>query len=289
MDSHNPLPRSVLESQFQNEKTSDIQFRFPNEHKCKCENCGCNEPKSLAAHRMVLAGGSSVFYDKFYGPNSAGEPTINITEYASCIFREFLQIFYLQNVQFTPAHTPHVIRLLTEFDVKDSVNVVEQFMIKSISVENCLTYMDITMAYASRQRVQSPLREFIGNNATEVLKTTAFRQCPPYMVKVVLQMNTLKCTEAEVFDAVMEWGKEACIRQNIEVTDRHQRRELGDFFYLIRFPTMTVEMFMACLKKYPRVLNDHEMTQILEVLMHQIPLGEGSLFSGSPRIQDESS
>lgn len=175
MDSQNPLPRSVLESQFLNENTSDIQFLFPNEHKC---NCGCDEPKSLSAHRMVLAGGSSVFYVKFYGPQKITEPAINITEHASCIFREFLQMFYLQNVQFTPGHTPNVIRLLIEFDMKDSLDVVEQFMVKSMSIANFLTYMDITMAYASRQGVQGPLRKFICENATEVLKTTAFRQCP---------------------------------------------------------------------------------------------------------------
>lgn len=282
----NHLPTTILEQLFHNEETSDIQLVFSNERKCKCENCNCNEPITLPAHRVVLAQGSPVFQRMLYGDTKQIESSVIITDWASCIFNEFLQIFYLRNVQLTSGNIAYILQLLVDYEMKSSFNIVEEFMIKSTSIENCLTYMDLTLTYGLELHLLGKLRQFCRDNAVAVLKTPAFRYCSSYILQTVLELNDLNCDEDDVFFAAMDWAKEVCKDKCIEVNDTNQRMELAECFYLIRFPTMTVEMFSKCLAQYPKLLTTDELLDILEFLTTRKPLKVATSFSSLPRMVD---
>lgn len=285
----NHLPSVILENLFLKENNCDIRLIFPNERKCKCLHCNCNEPVMLPAHRLILAQGSPVFQRLFYGMDSTkNESTILITDWASCIFTEFLQIFYFKNVRLTTGNIAYIMQLLVDYEMKEMLYIVEEFMIQSKTIENCLTYLDLTITYGLGRHVDmlGKLRQFCSEYAADIFKTNAFLHCSSYMLQSIFELQDLNCTEEEIFNASMNWSKEVCKDKGIEINDCNLRAELADSFYLIRFPTMPVETLTKCLALHPMLLTTNELLDILEFLTSQKPLKIATSFSSLPRMGD---
>lgn len=82
----------------------------------------------------------------------------------------------------------------------------------------------------------------IGENATEVLRSSNFFKCKPNLSRHILQLDSLQCDECAVFGGCMAWAKAACVRNQCDGNDAQNiRSQLGDLFYEIRFGELTHE------------------------------------------------
>jgi len=66
--------------------------------------------------------------------------------------------------------------------------------------------------------------------------------CQQCVLTSILQ-DELDAGETEVYKAIMRWSDEECGRQEVDVTDSHRRKVMGDILCTIRFPLMDVEYF----------------------------------------------
>ncbi|XP_055355074.1 BTB/POZ domain-containing protein 2-like [Paramacrobiotus metropolitanus] len=67
-----------------------------------------------------------------------------------------------------------------------------------------------------------------------------FSELQPSTLRTILERDTLFANENLICVAVDRWAVAACTRGNLEPTPANRREVLGEMFYLIRFPVMTV-------------------------------------------------
>lgn len=283
---NNMLPLLSISELFKDKSTSDISFIFPNElaELCKCD-CACETSVTIPAHRMILSLGSPVFQRMFTKSDASEPPSqIQIMDTTASAFSEFLQVFYLTKVTLTPGNIAKVLCLLSAHEMVDSFMVCDQFMMESVSVENCLDYLQLTLKFNLSIKLLGTLRRFIRENVTAIFATDTFRCCSPAILKNILELYDLKCKEDDVFYAAMDWARMTCLANDVERTDEERRKALGECFYLIRFPTMSVGEFARCLAQYPSILNIDELLDILQYLTSRKPLTVARSFSSVSRL-----
>lgn len=90
------------------EETKDVQFIFA---------LNSNDVIKISAHKKVLAASSPVFYAMFYGPlKECGD--VKIVDVSPDAFREFLQLFYNNEVKLTKKNRDEVNKLIDKYDVE---------------------------------------------------------------------------------------------------------------------------------------------------------------------------
>lgn len=99
------------------------------------------------------------------------------------------------------------------------------------------------------------------------------------MLAYILELNLLSCSETVIFEACMSWIK-AQSKQN-EVTKQLIEEYLGELFYKIRFPSMTMQDFDALSTAHEYAFSYAEYKDV----MHTFASSDASsnLFNGISR------
>lgn len=287
----NRLPIDTLNQLFKDQMRSDVKFVFPGEYqmKCSCPSCDCDtKHMTIPAHRLVLAQGSGKFRQLFNGANETEELpiTINITDASSATFSEYLQIFYCAYPVFSDDRIGGVLQLINDYGDGHFVSAVEDYMMHSVTIDNCLAYLDLALVHGLRMKLLGTVRQYIRVHANDIFDTDGFRECSMRTLETILELRDLKCSEVDVFVAAMDWATKQCCKQGLDVTDANRRAVLGTCFHLVRFPTMSTEEFSHCLTRHPALLEAKEMLEILAYLILKKPLSQTSSFSNLPRMID---
>ena len=115
---------------------------------------------------------------------------------------------------------------------------------EKISVENSCGLLDRALLY-DNQYLISHVSDFIDKNAENILMTDGYLQMSLRCLTYILKGDTFHANEAEIFNKTIEWAKRRC-----GSTDgRELRKTLGDAFYFLRTPNMTISEFSACTKR----------------------------------------
>lgn len=104
----------------------------------------------------------------------------------------------------------------------------------------------------------------IASETAEVLTCTDFLESDRTMVRHILKMNSLSCTEAELFDRCMAWVKIA--RKQDQLTREHVMAELGESFFEFRFGCMSANEFIALVPRYGSIFSSEDYQEILLII-----------------------
>lgn len=227
-------PATNLNKLFANPTANaDVHFVFPDEN------------ETIGAHKCLLAMASPVFQSMFFGQlKERGD--IRIVDATPHAFREFLQFFYCDKIELTQENIHEVLTLADKYDVAGLMNLAGiylEFLLNNQTV--CWVYELAIMFGLSHLVVLCSER--ISAETGAVLGTVGFRTCSKLVLGRVLEADDLSCDEFVLFKAAMEWAAESCLRSSVDATPANCRLELGHFFQLIRFPTMTSEEFTRCI------------------------------------------
>ena len=85
--------------------------------------------------------------------------------------------------------------------------------------------------------------EVIDAQAEEALASDGFVDIDFSTLESILLRETLNAKEVSVFHAACRWAEAQCRRKDVDPTSDNKRQVLGDAFYLIRIPSMTLEEF----------------------------------------------
>ncbi|CAG2115168.1 unnamed protein product, partial [Medioppia subpectinata] len=77
----------------------------------------------------------------------------------------------------------------------------------------------------------------------------------------VLERDTLRIREVVLFNAVVRWAEQECLRKSLPDNPDNQRQMLSRALYLIRFPLMTVEEFAVDVAQ-SGILTDREVVSL---------------------------
>lgn len=213
---------------------SDCSFLVGNE----------NNQKTIQGHRLILAMSSPVFEAMFFGGLAEkSEKPIEILDVQPEAFRALLQYIYSDEIN------------LRSFDqVCEICYAAKKYMIPSL-VEQCTQFIwgdlypgNVCRAYEFALLFEEPrliekCLQIIEKKTDEVLNDPSFEEMGLSTLRTILQQDTLNVSESVLWDALLSWTKQECVRQSLEVNPENQRKVLGDCFSLVRLLTLKPSEF----------------------------------------------
>lgn len=264
--------RQILEKLYlERDETGDVAFIVGSER--------------IRAHRWVLAAASPKFKAQFYGPN-ADANDIEIPHVSAAAFNDFLQFFYMKTVHMSMETIEAVLNLAQQSLVDEFVSNCISYLVNAMTSKNvCWIYLFAIM-YDLDLLCRECERE-ISRNTTQIFQSAEFPWCNRDVLLRILQIDTLNCTETEVFNACMLWARASCKQKNLDDENFENLREaLGEVIHQIRFSSMDSKEFAALLKSADGFFTPDEIVEILYITS-KLEGFESQKFNQEPRIQLE--
>lgn len=220
------------EKLYLNPEISDVNFIFN------------NGEQKLTSHKVILAAGSPVFQQMFFG-SLKKNGDVSITDVSIDSFKEFLQFFYLQKVTLTMEKIEEVAYLADKYDMLDFVTSCASFLKEKLTIDKmCWGYQLAIVLKISD--LMAFCEEQISIHIKTVFDSESFQRCGEITLKHILAMETLLCYETDIFKACLMWAKFACKKNGTDQNNGENLRiQLGECFDLIRFGTMSIEEFSS--------------------------------------------
>lgn len=214
--------------------------------------CGSNDGATIPAHKNLLAANSDVFERMFCGELQEDGDNICVTDTTSTVFKEFLQFFYRSEVKLTADNIADILHLGHKYNVEKCMDACVSILIKGLSHENVCSILSLAIHYELNDLLNACHLRIISDTMA-VFAASDFLECTKEVLAHILQLNSLSCSEVDVFEACMSWirGKS---EQNT-VSKWTLRKYLGVLYYEIRFASMTMQQFCKLSAKYNQVLS----------------------------------
>lgn len=224
----------------------------------------------IPAHKNILAVYSDVFRRRFHGPLK-GENEIRIENVTAEAFIEFVQFFYNSTMNLTMENIGVVIQLADDYNVAKCFELCVRFFRETTNDHNVCAGLGVAIHYDHKYNDVDELRQLkafcenrISLNSEAVFKSPEFLSCERQVLKHILNMGLLACTEAEVFEACISWVKSVS-KENL-LSKLLIETHLGDLFYDIRFASMTMVEFTKLIYSHATVFSPEEFNEIIQII-----------------------
>lgn len=231
--------------------------------------------KRVPAHKALLSVCSDVFEKMFFGDlKETGD--IHVTDSTDAEFVEFLQYFYLKEINLSAENIFGIFRLGHKYNVMKCIQHCIQFLTQKMDIEFVCECLHHALVYNQSELMKVCEKQILRNTA-EILNSAAFSKCHKDVLGHILKMDTLPCPEVEIFQACMRWV-EANIGDDETLSKESVERHLGNLYYTIRFASMTMEQLLTLQTQYESVVTPDFIT-ISKVIVNS----ESDFFNTSPR------
>lgn len=229
----NIITRPNLHQHYLNESSADVFFI--------CSGGAEGEDKEMKervpAHKVILASVSQVFQAMFYG-QLAEKNEIEITDATACGLKQFLQLFYKNEVSYTVEHFEEVLYLAEKYNVPDCTSACCSFFENNFTMEKFISCYDCIVNYKLSE-VKLIFEEKIFDQRKEFFQSTYFLECSQTSLQNLLRIIYLKGEGELLLLACINWTENACNRNGLDSTKMEKRREmLGDCMELIEIASI---------------------------------------------------
>lgn len=259
---------------FLDESTADIHFTLKSK----------GFPiQRVPAHQSVLIASSKVFQEMFREhakthakvKESSNQMSIEIADVNPIIFRVFLQCIYHGDAELSPENVDGVLSLGMKYNAIGCLKVCEEFLIENLTNENvCWSYW-LAIRF-DRAALKKMCEVTIGINIQTILKSYGFLKCDRNVLNRIVKLNSLSCSEFELFNGCESWVKRAAGKRFL--TSELLRSYLGQSINEIRFHLMTLEEFISIYSSYETLFTANKRRHII----HTITAKE---FDKDPEVQ----
>lgn len=176
-----------------------------------------------------------------------------------------------------------VIRLLSiskKYDIPALVEKCKQFLENNINVENVGMILDQAITFEETEMEQKCLN-VVSRETSRFFQSKGFLSLSRNGLKSLLDLNEMEVLgEEEVYLACKKWAEAASAKKDQEqLTPDKLRSFLADCLPLIRFPSMTIEIFV-CIVCTEDILSEDEKLQIIQDIVMK---GSSSGFNAKRR------
>lgn len=240
-----------------------------------------NELKILRVHKKLLSMMSPVF-EAMFGENWNTRNRIQIEDVSYASFKEFLNVFYKNEVEITENNVGEMLHLSDKYDIAELKPSCEQFLIEHLTMGNCIDFLNFASLYDIFE-LKLKCEGMIGDNTKTILGGESFERCTIKSLMEILKMEAMDCAENELFNFSIEWAKKQCQQNGFDSADGNKLREvLGPCFEWIRFREMTQDEFIECVESFDDMFSK---TQIFAFLKHFN--GGDAVINGRQSIYDD--
>ena len=150
---------------------------------------------------------------------------------------------YYDEVQLTTRNVPEVLFLAQKYLIPSLAKICTEFVGNNLTVENTLPVLDHCFLLGVSKGLEKQCWSIIDRHASEVAEHNQFLDIDHGTLTALLSRDTLVAKEMVLFRAAVKWAGHECQRLSIPLTVENKRKVLGDAFYSIRFPLMSMKEF----------------------------------------------
>lgn len=168
MGSVNNTARTICGKLYLDSKTADLNFTF-----------GTGPSDRVPAHKSILLVGSPVFETMFYG-SLVEKGDVQIVDATAAEFTEFLQFFYVNNVQLTHKNVVKVTYLCKKYEMTDALQICGTFFQQNLSVNDVCEVYSLTsfleLESFAKTKFENKLRGFLHRRSTWIAAMKIFEK-----------------------------------------------------------------------------------------------------------------
>lgn len=249
----NQLTPCGSEKIYLDNKSADVFFTFISEG---------GQLEKVPAHKHILSSISPVFASKL--TDSTNE--IDIVGLNSGAFKEFLQFFYFSSVKLSTKNVLEVLSLGHAYKIDGCLDVCMDFCESILTPYSMCWGLEIA-TILSLDRLKTFCEQQISKHPHQIFRSMSFLLSDSNLLHSILQLNSLKCNESDIFDGCISWARAKCKQKHLNENNMQNLRvELGDLFYEIRFGEMSIEEFYACYCSSRDLFSVEEFECIVEMI-----------------------
>lgn len=236
----------------------------------------------IPGHKLILSSASPWFKAMFSG-SLPEQGDVNLSETATVAeFNEFLQFFYLFDVQLTMENIEGVINLAKLSMVDEFFQKCEQFLMDRMTITTMCRGYQLAIFYDAK-RLEHFCERAISINAMEIMKSESFLNASSETVHRILEMPTLLSNEASLFEACINWAQANLRNQNISNDADNLRHQLQNLLYQIRIESLTDQEFGEILHSNPNLFTKDEIQEMI-FIRTRVKDFKPKLFKARPRL-----
>ncbi|EDO43931.1 predicted protein, partial [Nematostella vectensis] len=245
--------RERTQYMFNNALHSDIEFAVVKSN---------GELDKIPAHKFILAIGSPVFESQFHGPMAEKDcRTINYNGTVEGLL-EFLRYVYYDEVQLNQNVVMEVLHLAKFYIVPSLVSMCSHFLEENLGPKDVFIVLPEAIKY-EEVKLQGICWKCVEFDTELAVTSEAFLNVTQEILCDILERDSLRIREIDLFKAVYRWAEHKMQRQGSDGEARTMRDIIGDkAFHLIRFPTMSKEEIGEVLSQASDLLTKKELFEL---------------------------
>ena len=228
--------RERCESIFNQEFLSDVKFVV-------LDSQGGSESKKIPAHKFMLAISSPVFCAMFYGELAETKDSVAVSD---CEYESLLELFrfiYSDEANLTPDNVMQVMYLSKKYMLPSLTDKCSAFLQKNLDASNVFHVLSYAQKYEEKDLLDQCWK-VIEEETEEAVKSDGFVTIERSVLEKMVEKETVKIREVELFKAVDRWAGKECEKQDLVAEGSVKRRILGERIVKgIRFPVMEEKEF----------------------------------------------
>lgn len=154
-----------------------------------------------------------------------------------------LRYMYYDEVQLTIDNAPEVLFLARKYLIPSLAEICTEFIAGNLTVANTLPVLDHCCLLGVSNGLEKQCWTIIDQHASEVAQDHQFVEIDHRTLTAFLKRDSLVAKETVLFQAAVRWAGRECQRLSLPLTAENRREVLGDAFYSIRFPLMSMKEF----------------------------------------------
>lgn len=232
----------------------------------------------IPAHKNLLIATSEVFRVMFNGSWKEKHDVL-IVDASPTAFREFLQFFYYDEVEVTTENVGQVMNMGHKYDVAECFNACSRFFEYNMTDDNVCTAYGLAILF-QQEKLMNICEINIAINTKAVFNSNSFLKCKQETLYHILRLDSMSCTETEVFNACIRWV-EANSKEDT-LSAELIRTYLGGAFYEIRFGSMKMDDFKAIVSAHGTLFTSDEYIDVTKAITLERHIS--LYFNANPRL-----
>ena len=233
-----PTIRERSKHMFNNDLFSDVKFVVR-----RGVNGESESKQVIPAHKFVLSISSPVFEAMFYGELTETTDSIELPD---CEYESLLELFrymYSDEVILSGSNVMGVLYLTKKYMVPSLADKCAEYLRDNLDASNVFSILPQVQKYEEKTLLEQ-CWEVIDEQTQGAVKSDGFLTIERSLLEAVIERDTLRIPEIELFKAVNLWATKKCEEQGLLTDGSEKRRILGERIVKgIRFPVMTQHEF----------------------------------------------
>lgn len=217
----------------------------------------------IPAHKLIVALASPVLNRIVYG-NDTFKPadTLKVDGISKESFIEILRYIYTDNINVNDDNVFEILNHSNYFGLPGIETKCFEYLDNNLNASTVpWIYHQLFYAFSS-SKILTKCLQYIQIQPMKFFTSQYFLKISVDELKSILRMDTINCTEVDLFDAMVKLSRAHCTANGLEVTSANQRKMLDGSENLLRLGSVTERELNDCLEIQKDFFTSSEIERI---------------------------